>query len=244
MLKKLSFFISVFVLSLVVGVFIFAWTEPTSVPPGENVPSPINVGDTAQSKIGRLQLGNSATSWLNDSITGFTEPVVSNDGFLFVGGYTGTEDSDLRLYMLDNGAERFSIWGDSCGGGNCDDLNAATLKHYFTAGGGAWHLGDLTIGSNLAVSGTGSFGGGVDLNGRYIRNGYVGRSNCYWTGCESESPCRCANGYYVAGWQDEYRYQEPGADEESIYVNPQIYCLAFEREIFRGKEFGFLRVIA
>jgi len=96
----------------------------------------------------RLQLGNSQTHWINDPITGFTEPVIGNDGFLFAPGYAGAESSDLRLYMLDNANDRFSIWGASCEGGDCSDLNKASLAHYFDAGGNTYHKGKVGIGTN------------------------------------------------------------------------------------------------
>ncbi|MDI6603448.1 MAG: hypothetical protein QME57_05110, partial [Patescibacteria group bacterium] len=96
---------------------------------------------------GRLQLGHAVTTWIDDAIDGFKEPVVSNDGFIIVPGYTGTEDSDLRLYITDNANDRFSIWGDTCGGGTCNDLNKASLAHYFQAGGNAYHKGRVGIGT-------------------------------------------------------------------------------------------------
>lgn len=54
MTKKISFLFSVLILSLAVGAFIFAWTEPSQSPPGGNVSTPINVGDTGQVKSGKL----------------------------------------------------------------------------------------------------------------------------------------------------------------------------------------------
>jgi len=152
--KIISVIFGIFVLLFALGFYVVAWEEPTSVPPTGNVYAPLNTGDSAQYKIGRLQIGNSDAAWMNDSITGFTEPVISNDGFVFVPGYTGAENSDLRLYMLDNFAERFSIWGDSCGGGDCGDLNNANLKHYFTGGGDAWHSSKMTA-AEICLEGKG-----------------------------------------------------------------------------------------
>ena len=133
------------------------------IAPGGGVTSPLfidrndNVGigtTTPKTKLdvhgytflgGRLQLGSLSTSWINDPLSDFTEPNVANDAFIFIPGYTGTETSDLRLYMLDNSSERFSIWGDSCGGGNCGDLNAAKLKHFFMGSGQVYHSGNIGI---------------------------------------------------------------------------------------------------
>lgn len=129
----------------------------------------------------RFQLGNGATGWINDALTGFNEPVVSNDTFIFVPGYTGVETSDLRLYILDNAQDRFSIWGDSCGGGGCSNLDAATEAHYFTGGGDAYHAGDLTVGGNII--GTGSLpGGSPDQTLRHNGTDWVAVSNLFNTG--------------------------------------------------------------
>lgn len=38
-----------------------AWQEPTEAPPGGNVPAPINVGSTAQTKVGSLTIGSDLT---------------------------------------------------------------------------------------------------------------------------------------------------------------------------------------
>ena len=54
-LKSLAFLISVFVLTLVSGYFIFAaWTEPTGPAPTLNVDPPINVGTDPQAKAARI----------------------------------------------------------------------------------------------------------------------------------------------------------------------------------------------
>jgi len=53
-LKSIAFLISILVLTFTFGYFIFAWTEPSSSPPGGNVPTPINVGITPQAKAGRI----------------------------------------------------------------------------------------------------------------------------------------------------------------------------------------------
>jgi len=45
---------SFFILSLCFGLLIQAWTGPTSAPPGDNLPRPINVGSDDQEKAGRI----------------------------------------------------------------------------------------------------------------------------------------------------------------------------------------------
>jgi len=47
----------VLVVSFAVGFYVFAWQEPTEAPPEGNVPTPINVSDTPQTKKGDLTIG-------------------------------------------------------------------------------------------------------------------------------------------------------------------------------------------
>ena len=61
MLKKLSFFSIVLILSLVSLYFILAFTEPTQAPPQGNVSAPINVGSEAQTIAGDLTIGGELT---------------------------------------------------------------------------------------------------------------------------------------------------------------------------------------
>lgn len=62
MLKKFFGKISKYLPHIVATLFLagfvaYAWTEPSNVPPDGNVPAPINVGPTAQTKQGDLNLG-------------------------------------------------------------------------------------------------------------------------------------------------------------------------------------------
>jgi hypothetical protein len=87
--------IAVLVMSLLAGYLIFAWTEPSQNPPGGNVPTPINVGSTAQTKTGNLTLPN---LYLN---------AVGNEGNIYnaniIQGY-----NDLILYS--NSAKNATIY--------------------------------------------------------------------------------------------------------------------------------------
>ena len=99
---------------------------------------------------GRIYLGGSETI-----VTGTLEheTVHSTDPTLLLGTYTGGQTSDVRLYILDDPDDRFSIWGDSCRGGNCWDLTAASEAHRFTANGTAWHKGPLVVGNGTGEGG-------------------------------------------------------------------------------------------
>ena len=45
-------------ISFLVAFYVIAWQEPTSAPPGDNVPTPLNVSDTTQIKTGQLSVGS------------------------------------------------------------------------------------------------------------------------------------------------------------------------------------------
>lgn len=55
--KTVFLFFSVLIMSLFVGIIVFAWTEPSTTPPGGNVSAPINIGSESQIKAGSLTVG-------------------------------------------------------------------------------------------------------------------------------------------------------------------------------------------
>ncbi|MEM9336645.1 MAG: beta-propeller fold lactonase family protein [Patescibacteria group bacterium] len=99
----------------------------------------------------RLQLGNTNTSWINDVITGYTDGFFTNDAAIFAPLQSGGV-SDLRLYIPDDSVDSFSIWGDTCGGGDCGDLNMASVVAHFE-GGGNVGIGTTTPSDLLTISG-------------------------------------------------------------------------------------------
>ena len=54
--KIVALTFGVSVICFAVAFYVIAWQEPTQAPPGGNVPTPINVGPTGQSKVGGLIL--------------------------------------------------------------------------------------------------------------------------------------------------------------------------------------------
>ena len=60
--KGISLIISVLILSLSISYFVFAWSEPTAVPPGDNVSPPLNISSVDQSKEGGLILNTGGAS--------------------------------------------------------------------------------------------------------------------------------------------------------------------------------------
>ncbi|MFK8057206.1 MAG: tail fiber domain-containing protein [Saprospiraceae bacterium] len=84
---------------------------------------------------GRFQIGNHREYWMDETITGITaEGFATNDAAIFVPVHTGTENSDLRLYITDNAGDAFSIWGSPCPT-DCGDINASTQVVRIEGGG-------------------------------------------------------------------------------------------------------------
>jgi len=53
--------VGVFVLSIIIGYAVLAWTEPSTTPPDGNIAAPINTGNIAQSKDGALGFGGTSS---------------------------------------------------------------------------------------------------------------------------------------------------------------------------------------
>ena len=100
----------------------------------------------------RLQIGNVSSAWLGDVITGYSNGINVTDAAIFVPVNLNSA-SDLRLYIPDDGNDAFSIWGNTCGGGNCSDLNAASQVARFEGNGRASFFGDVTVDATLDVNG-------------------------------------------------------------------------------------------
>lgn len=97
-----SFLALVFV--LIIGInLVLAWTDPTANPPGNNVPTPINVGSTTQTKSGTLILekGLQLHSGWPGNPSG--EAVVANSGgHLYLGPDSSASQLILFRYNDDN----------------------------------------------------------------------------------------------------------------------------------------------
>lgn len=77
--------------------------------------------------------GNMAYGWPTKGITYLGFPY--HDGAFFVPVGTGTQTSDLRLYITDDWDDRFSIWGGTCAGGACGQIDSAKIVACFLGGG-------------------------------------------------------------------------------------------------------------
>jgi len=71
---------SLIALGLIIGNFVFGWTTPTAIPPSSNLPAPINVSSTAQTKTGNLTIGgNLITSGLQMTTGAGADKVLTTD---------------------------------------------------------------------------------------------------------------------------------------------------------------------
>ncbi len=52
--KSIALILGVLAMSILVGYIVLVWTEPTTTPPGDNVPVPLNVGNVAQNVTKRI----------------------------------------------------------------------------------------------------------------------------------------------------------------------------------------------
>lgn len=128
--------------------------------------------------------------------------------------------SDLRLYIEDDGSDAFSIYGNSCGGGGCFNLNNSKQVITFQ--------GDGKIGVNT-TSPTGRF----EIQGPFynIANAYKDWSQtstaCFWTGTNYFTQCFTPTQNGVVTRVDLYLQSAPAGTytltingQTSIVINP------------------------
>ena len=61
--KIIALTFGILVVSFAVAFYVIAWQEPSQAPPGGNVPAPLNVGPTGQSKSGGLILNTGGAEY-------------------------------------------------------------------------------------------------------------------------------------------------------------------------------------
>jgi len=132
---------SVLVISFLVGFYVFAWTEPTTPPPGGNVPAPLNVGNVEQIKLGPLRIDGVFRA--------------NSAAYLAVGGGNvgiGTT-SPTEILSLGNAAAR-KIWIENTASGTVG--RALTVAAGGTVAGGTNIVGGNLILQSGLGTGTGA----------------------------------------------------------------------------------------
>jgi len=120
--KFIPLTLGVLAMSVLIGYLVFAWIEPSQVPPQGNVPAPLNVSDTPQTKTGSLRLGGLRTdshTWLatesgNVGI-GTTTPAYKLDVFGKINANEFCISGDCRKSWLEVGGE-YVGFGDGSDG--------------------------------------------------------------------------------------------------------------------------------
>ena len=130
--KIVSLAFGVLVICFAVGFYIFAWTEPTTTPPGGNVPAPLNVSNIGQPKMGGLAL--------NTGVDGIISSDGAQNGLLVYEGNVGigTVSPQNRLDI-----EGSMAVGTTYSGNNTAPANSVIIE------------GSVSIGTTSPSSGTG-----------------------------------------------------------------------------------------
>jgi len=139
LIKTLPLCVGVFVLSIIIGYAVLAWTEPNTTPPGGNIAAPINTGSVTQTKTGDLGWGTAGARLNTDQgasieLRGTGTPYIdfSNDA---------STDYDGRMILTNNDA--LSVEGADlnanvrlCIKGTCCDSWASCVSLGGGGGGG------------------------------------------------------------------------------------------------------------
>ncbi len=174
--KSFALILGVLIMSFLVGYLVFAWQEPTAPPPGTNVPTPINVGTTAQTKQatltinpGELQaqlfrdvdagcslgggswyINPSGASVLCGNLgigTASPSNKLSVAGSNYISLGEGTNDPIMGIKFIDNTVEHYRLWYDGSTGSGIDNTVKLT---YEPTGAVIW----ATKGGNLGIGTT------------------------------------------------------------------------------------------
>ena len=157
--KTLALCLGVLVLAFALSYLVLAWTEPGSLPPGGNVPAPINVGTTTQLKLGALGVSGVFTAYGGSA----TPTLVVANGYVGIG--TTNPTSPLTVVGDNSSTSGCSETPDtSCtGANNCIQTfdGAYTIDKFTVVGLTTWRAPcDTTEVEYLVVAGGGGgFGG-------------------------------------------------------------------------------------
>ena len=169
----LKFLTIVFFGALLVSFLVYAWNPPTSPPPSGNIPTPINTGNTSQSKEGDLDIGGGSQKYwitkLGDSFalknnSGQVKFILGQNGNVGIGTEEPKDKLDVAgnilispnykgLYWAQGGVPKF--WLRTCGASDRVSLCLRNVVDYtypndgilsITPDGGLWVRGKVGIG--------------------------------------------------------------------------------------------------
>jgi len=174
--KIIALLVGVLTLTLTISYLILAWTEPSQAPPGGNIPAPINVGTSAQTKTGDLNIGGGLAYWITKSGDSFalkndagsTTFVIGQDGYVGIGTtnplgklHVNFGAPGVNYVRITNDVNNIAILGDNTAPNDRGTLflyyNGA-LKTLISASNSYFNGGNVGIGTtspgyNLDVSG-------------------------------------------------------------------------------------------
>ncbi len=111
-----------------------------------------------QNSAGRVNIGTTdftiPTVYGGGGVTAWHDATAGTDRIIMGHRILGDNTAEAQLYLLDDGdsTQRFTIYGNSCGGGNCGDLAAASVQHIFDSIGNAWHRGVLRVAAGADIA--------------------------------------------------------------------------------------------
>lgn len=121
LVKSFVFIASVLAISLSLSYLVLAWTEPSSNPPNSNVSTPLNIGDTGQSKSGGLILNTG----------GAPNGLIVQNGNVGIGTPGPSQKLDVAGYVkgqsgLCIGSDCRTSWPASGGSGTVTSVGSGT----------------------------------------------------------------------------------------------------------------------